>query len=800
MYKTGVSLFSLFLLLLLAATTKISAQKVGDSYPPTGPSFRFDMAAELKRLAAQDTFPIAFGYKSHEAIKSLQKSVRYANSPSKHAQIKQWLAYAYLKAGMPDSAIATMLTLPDVPMLMDREKGEMVDRDYFLGLCWLSKAELDNCKDNHNSTSCIVPFTEDAVHINKTGSRHAIEYLKRALAKNPNNLKARWLINIAYITLGLYPDNVPYQYLIDINRPLGDYTLPRFENVAGATGTDLLTYYGSAITEDFDNDGAEDIFTSTNNLTGNTALYVRLPDGSFMDMAKESGVAGIGSSAHAIQADFDNDGYTDIYLLRGGWVGPSAHLYPNSLLKNNGNGTFTDITAQAGLLHYGATHTAAWADVNKDGYLDLFVGVEEHQSKLYINNHNGTFREEAEESGIKLNAFVKGAFWGDVNGDTRVDLYVSVYGGDNLLYINQGHNKKGRVTFKNEAKKWGVTAPFFSFGTFMFDYNNDGALDIFCTNYNMDLENIAREYMGEFDPTTFSALYKNGGDAFKDVAALSGLNRSIQAMGLNFADIDNDGYLDLYAGTGFPDLAAQIPNLLMRNNNGDVFKESRTSGLGHLQKTHGISFADLDKDGDLDVYASIGGFFVPDEFWNALFENPGNDNHWISLNLQGVKANRSAIGANIKLTLGDKTIYRILNSGGSYGSNPLRQHIGVGAATIIDKIEIVWPGSLSRTVLENVVVDKGYHLTEGDTQLTEVEYNPIPFKKKVPIHGHEHHRHDMHWFTPVSWQTKRISTWVKRYTGLWVEMPISNSTSLQLPSLKTASLVVQFRNPPTPFP
>ncbi len=716
------------------------AQVAGESFPPLRSSYQFDMAAELQQLAKSDTFPIAFGHKSYQGLLKLKHDISRLNSPSLIHIYEQQLALFYLWSGYPDSAITVLEGLPDVSFKGSDNGLAIMDRDLLLGICWLVKAELDNCRDNHNSSSCIVPFSKQAVHTNIEGSSQAIVHFDKLIAKDENDIIARWLRSIAYITLDTIPSYMPYKYLINLGNFPQDTTLGRFQNIAGDLGVDLQSYYGSAIVEDFNGDGREDIFTASTEHGSKAALYNRQHDGSFMDMAMSANVDDLGMSSHAVQADYNNDGYIDMYLLRGGWeIEEAAHLYPNSLLKNNGDGTFTDVTAHSGLLHYAATHTASWADIDGDGWLDLFVGVENFPSKMYRNKGDGTFEEVSAQVGIAIDALVKGCFWGDLNKDGHPDLYVSVYGGDNMLFMSKGLQPTGGVLYSNVAKKWKVQKPYNGFGVAMFDRNNDGYLDIFSTNYNRDMEQLAKEYIGQFEEGGFPSMYDNqAGGGFTDVASWSGLGRSVQAMGLNFADIDNDGYIDVYAGTGFPDLKAQIPNLLLLNKEGDLFKESRSSGLGHLQKTHGICFADLDHDGDLDVYASIGGFYVPDRFWNALFENPGNDNNWISMELEGVKANRSAIGAKITISIGDKLIYREVNTGGSYGSNPLRQHIGLGTATLIDKIEIVWPGSNTVTVLENVPVNTAFQLKEVDTALTEVEYAPIPFKKAEQDHQHMH--------------------------------------------------------------
>ena len=184
-------------------------------------------------------------------------------------------------------------------------------------------------------------------------------------------------------------------------------------------------------------------------------------------------------------------------------------------------------------------------------------------------------------------------------------------------------------------------------------------------------------------------LFRNKHDGtFEDVSAKVGLNKIAFAMGANFGDIDNDGYLDFYLGTGNPNLKSAVPNKLFKNINGISFLDVTTSArVGNLQKGHGVSFADLDNDGNEDIYIKMGGAYAGDAYENSLYLNPGqNHNHWVNLSLEGTVSNKVAIGARIKITFKEngteRSVYRDVNSGGSFGSNPLLQHIGIGPGNI----------------------------------------------------------------------------------------------------------------------
>jgi len=174
--------------------------------------------------------------------------------------------------------------------------------------------------------------------------------------------------------------------------------------------------------------------------------------------------------------------------------------------------------------------------------------------------------------------------------------------------------------------------------------------------------------------------------------------RLVLPMGANFGDIDNDGWLDMYLATGDPEYESLMPNVMLRNNGGSTFENvTYSTGLGHLQKGHGVAFADIDNDGDQDIYNQLGGFYPGDKFANALFLNPGSDNKWLKIRLQGVETNRQGYGVRIRLKLaspsGEREIHRAAGSVSSFGGSPRTQEIGLGNATAISLLELYWPVS-----------------------------------------------------------------------------------------------------------
>jgi hypothetical protein len=200
-------------------------------------------------------------------------------------------------------------------------------------------------------------------------------------------------------------------------------------------------------------------------------------------------------------------------------------------------------------------------------------------------------------------------------------------------------------------------------------------------------------------------------------------------MGANFGDLDNDGYLDFYLGTGYPYYEGLMPNVMYRNQGGNGLADVTTAGgFGHLQKGHGIAFADLDNDGDQDVYAQVGGAFAGDAAGNALFENPGFGNHWIKVKLIGVRSNRSAIGARLRVDIVEggksRSIYRRVDTGGSFGASPFLREIGLGQAERIELLEVYWPTSDETQRFRDVAMDQRIEITEGQS-----DYRKQPLRK-----------------------------------------------------------------------
>jgi hypothetical protein len=634
--------------------------------------------------------------------------------------------------------------LPKHPEFAD-DKAFMEE---ILGVAWMRRGELENCVHNHNAETCIFPLSRAAQHRHPAGSEKAIEYFKKHLARKADNLEVRWLLNLAYMTLGKYPQAVPPQYLIPPSAFASKDKIGKFIDVAASLGIDPVGGAGGAIMDDFDNDGFVDIVISTVSACDSLRLFHNDGNGKFTDWTERASLSDQLGGINCTQTDYNNDGWLDIFVMRGGWEFPMR----NSLLKNNRDGTFTDVTQAAGLASAEhRTHTAAWADFDNDGWLDVFIGHEETPSQLFRNRGDGTFEDVARKTGVDRTAFTKGAAWGDYDNDGYADLYVSNYGEENFFYLN-----KRDGTFSEMAKALRIEKPVMSFPTWFFDYDNDGWLDLFVASFVPSVTEVARGFLGMTPHAETMKLYRNTGKSgFQDATKEMGLNQVVPTMGANFGDLDNDGFLDFYLGTGAPSYAALMPNFMFRNRGGKNFIDvTAATGTGHLQKGHGVAFGDINNDGYEDIYVNIGGFVPGDSYNKALFANPGqpgqpaHNNNWISIKLEGVKTNRQGIGVKIKLTLvdpaGQRSLrYREVSAGGSFGSSSLIQEIGLGRAKQIDTLEIWWPVSNKRQTFKTVGANQFIEIKESapdyrrrSLRSYSLFTRPAGPSKKRPHHNH----------------------------------------------------------------
>ena len=495
---------------------------------------------------------------------------------------------------------------------------------------------------------------------------------------------------------------------------------------------------------DYDNDGKLDLFL-VNSLSvdlvkskGKTKsqLYHNDGNGKFTEVGEKAGLSDVGWGMGVAVGDYNNDGYEDLYV---------TCLGPDHLFKNNGNGTFTDVTAKAGVSDPRWSTGASFFDYDHDGYLDLFVsnyvdfdidhlpefgqgqtctyksipvqcgprGLKGAGDSLFHNNGDGTFTEVSKKAGVSdpEGFYGLGVLTGDFDGDGWVDLFVANDSTPNFYYHNNGDGTFKEIGFTagtavnengSEQGSMGVTAG---------DYDHDGRLDIFITNF-------ADEY---------NTLYHNDGpNSFTDVAyaaKIAAVSLPYVGWGTNFFDYDNDGWVDLFVVNGhvYPQLPNyRQPRLFHRNNRDGTFTEIASqfgSIFTELHASRGVAFGDIDNDGDIDLL--ISDLDGPPQL---LRNDNGNANNSILIKTVGVKSNRDGIGARVKVVAGDLAQIDEVRSGDSYLSqSDLRLHFGLEKRTKIDLIEVRWPSGVVDKIT-NVGVNRILTIKEGQGKVDEKEF------------------------------------------------------------------------------
>jgi len=678
---------------------------------------------DLKQVCESRKQTLANATRKMEALLDPANVAALANLPPVDVTQEYYaLGELYAYPGEMDKAIAQYKKALEVAAAKAPAVLPQIEEE--LGIAYLHKSEMDNGIYHGQGDHCVLPLRPETAFAKKEASREAIEYFRKFLEKVPDDLTARWLMNYAYMTVGEYPSGVPQAFLIPPSAFASKEDAPHFVDVAATAGLNAFSMAGGVIVDDFENNGLLDVVKSSMNMCEHLQYFHNDGDGTFTDRSGQAGFIDQLGGLNILQADYNNDGCMDILVLRGGWEVPMR----KSLLRNNCNTTFTDVTREAGLTEPAtATQTAAWADINNDGLLDLFVGSENGPPQLFLNNGDGTFKEIAHAAGVDHVAFTKAVAAADYDNDGFPDFYVSNYAGNNFLYHNNHNN-----TFTDVAQQAGVLGPWISFPTWFFDYDNDGWPDLFVSSYFISVDESVRTYLGLPHNAIGEKLYKNlGNGTFKDVTTEVGLDKVFMPMGSNFGDVDNDGFLDIYLGNGNPNYASLVPHVLLRNHDGRYFSDvTAASGTGELHKGHGVAFADVARNGYEDILTVTGGAVPGDSHAFRLFENPGNGNDWINLKLVGVKTNRPAFGARIKITVENesrpaRSIFRTVGSVSSFGASPAEQHIGLGKSAQVIRLEISWPVSGTQQSFSKIAKNQFLEIKEFAKEPTPLERHAV---------------------------------------------------------------------------
>ncbi len=695
-----------------------------------------DVQAEFRRLC-RDLEASADPFYGRARLAELEKrATRGTADPRAEASLEALLGRELLKLGRTSESIEHLERATALGADAGMDPRLLLDMKVYLGLAYLQDAEDANCLASHTAASCLYPVSSEGVHRIRDNTRAAGDVFAAIVDEFPNAVQSLWLLNLARMLSGDYPEGVPARYRLPPAALEAGTPFIRWWDRAPTLETAVVDLAGGALMDDFDGDGLLDLVTSTWDPCGSLKAFRNDGRGGFEDVTRAWELNRQLGGLNLVHADYDGDGRLDLLVLRGAWMGPLGRIR-NSLLRNvagESGPRFEDVTREAGLAEPAyPTQTAAWADYDLDGDLDLYVGNEDpdggsYPSQLFRNDGATGFTDVSAETGTANYRFAKAVTWGDYDDDGDPDLYVSNIG-PNRLYRNDGES------FTDVAPELGLTEPAGrSFASWFFDFDNDGDLDLFVADYESPVPAVAAFYFGSVVVDNRPRVYRNDstsdGARFTEIGTQVGLARPMLPMGANYGDLDNDGWLDFYLGTGEPGYETVMPNVMFRNERGSRFSDvTFAGGFGHLQKGHGVAFGDLDNDGDQDLLHQLGGFFPGDSYANALFENPGGKNAWITLRLAGRGPNVFGVGARIEVVVEnggrERSIHLLAGSGGTFGGSSFQQEIGLGRAKRIREVRIRWPGDPEIQVFRDVEVNRIYRAAQGASKLEPVKLPSI---------------------------------------------------------------------------
>ena len=537
----------------------------------------------------------------------------------------------------------------------------------------------------------------------------AIEDGVACLELDPDDDRARYWLWLATRPGGGYPDSVAPALRMEARD--GHHPSPvELEEVAARIGLDKTSGGRGTAVFDLDGNGWLDVVVA--GAHAGVSLYRNNGDGTFTDISAGSGldacVYGFGVAA----ADYDNNGLPDLFVTSMGFYNGESALY-----RNNGDGTFTDVTREAGVECWGPAFTASWVDYDGDGLLDLFVannlgGLFDRKTpnRLFRNNGDGTFTDVTRKAGLDTRWATIGAAWGDFRNNGLPDLFLSGLGRAQL-FENQGDG-----TFRDVSGRAGVDRAAIGSVATVCDIDDDGWLDIVQCTYSrpMDAIHTLRNGRGPDDGEPLRVFRNNRDGTFTEIAARVGITGCWGTMTANLGDFDNDGHLDLFLGNGDPSMDRCEAPVLLANDGAGIFRNvSFAAGLPFTGKGHGANLADLMGDGRLHLLMANGGLYPGDLLTTTVHRPKALPGRYLNVRLVGTVGNRDAIGARLALTAGGRTQHRLVSGGSGFGCLPLEQHFGLGELRAVDSLEIRWPGGAVER-REGLPLDTTIRVVEGE--------------------------------------------------------------------------------------
>lgn len=562
----------------------------------------------------------------------------------------------------------------------------------------------------------IVPYTIAAIYLRLERYEEGIPYALQACRDTPTEIRYRWMLRTLTLHAGQAESKIPKEFRLKI--PAGDRATFQLCDVTKVSGAGRLALGRGASWGDFDNDGREDILVGAERAP--FCLFRNRSDGTFEDVAERMGLHDpVGVGCYASQfIDYDNDGFQDVFMTSNGWGG-GGRLF---LFRNEGGERFTDVTSSAGLGAPINAFGASWADYDNDGRVDLAVatGIIDPEGgdriRLFHNEGNGKFREVGQLAGLTQRARWISLCWGDYDGDGRQDLLAASFDAGPFLFRNLGDGR-----FEDVSVRAGIRTETHAYSPEFFDYDNDGNLDLFVSTYptgDLKVQDMIEAKLSASPPSRpqRQLLFRNNGNGtFRNISEEAGITGWYGGMSSQVGDLDNDGFDEIIIGTGNPALDWCEPKPLFHNNGEGQFSDiAQSAGLIHFGMLHGTALADYDNSGNLSLFGSFGGFYWGTRESAKLYQNLGSGNSCLEVRLIGTRSNRDAIGAKISAFAGKRRIHKWVNGGNGFGvANSKIVHLGLGREQKVDSLEVFWPSGV-RQLFRNVLTGQRIEIVEGE--------------------------------------------------------------------------------------